>query len=58
MHAGDERVGGQDKVLARRRREQRGVIAKPETGGTRERRKIARDEFVFAGAGGHEAERP
>ena len=55
MHARDERVGGQHEIVAQRGLEKRGVVAKPEAGGTGERREKARNEFVFAGSGRHEA---
>ena len=51
MHARDQRVGRQHEVVAGRRLEQRGVVAKPEGRGAGERREKARDEFVFARAG-------
>jgi hypothetical protein len=55
MHARDQRVGGQNEVVARRGFQKRRVVAKAETRRTGERRKNARDEFVFGEAGGHEA---
>ena len=53
MHAPDQRVGGEDEIPARGRPQQRDVILQAEPGRAGERREIARDEFVFAGAGGH-----
>ena len=54
MHARDQRVGRQHEIVARRRLQKRGVVAKAETRRTGERREDARDEFVFGEAGGHE----
>ena len=53
MHARDQRIGRQHHVLARRRTEQRRVVAQPEARGSGQRREIARDEIVFAEAGRH-----
>ena len=53
MDAGDQRVGGDDEIAARRRLQQRDVVLQPEPGRAGERREIARDQFVFAGTVGH-----
>ncbi len=53
VHARDQRVGCKDEFSARGRRDERDVVVQPEPGRAGERREIARDQFVFAGAVGH-----
>jgi hypothetical protein len=53
MHAGDERVLGQHKVSASRRRQQSRIVAQAEAFGPGNRRKETGDEVVFAGAVRH-----
>ena len=53
MHAGDERVGGDDEIAAGRRFEPRDVVLQRQPALARHRGEEARDELVFGGAGGH-----
>ena len=48
MHAGDQRVDGDDEVAPRRRRQPRDVVLQRQARRAGERREIAGDEFVLA----------
>ena len=47
MHAGDQRILGQDKVLARRRHDQRRIILQPKRSRPGKGCKVAGDQGIF-----------
>ena len=50
MHAADDGVGREHQIVARRRREQGGIVDQTERAGmARERLEVPRDQAVFAG---------